>query len=46
MKSSHQLGFAVALALGVAACGPKEEPKKTTAAPAAPAATRRTASMN
>jgi branched-chain amino acid transport system substrate-binding protein len=36
MKSSHQLGFAVALALGVAACGPKEEPKKA-AAPAAPA---------
>src|SRR5260221_614718 len=37
MKSSHQLGFAVALALGVAACGPKEEAKKTAAAPAAPA---------
>jgi branched-chain amino acid transport system substrate-binding protein len=38
MKSSHKLGIAVALALGVAACGPKEEPKKAaTAAPAAPA---------
>ena len=37
MNSTHQLGLAVALALGVAACGPKEEPKKA-AAPAAPAA--------
>src|SRR5258706_2665892 len=37
MKSSHQLGFAVALALGVAACGPKEEEKKRTPAPGAPA---------
>jgi branched-chain amino acid transport system substrate-binding protein len=38
MKRSHQLGLAVALALGVAACGPKEEPKKEMAkAPAAPA---------
>ena len=42
MKRSHTLGLAVALALGIAGCGPKEEPKKTaspsgTAAPAAPA---------
>ena len=41
MKSSVQVGLAVALALGVAACGQKEEPKKAdaskTAAPAAPA---------
>jgi branched-chain amino acid transport system substrate-binding protein len=37
MKSSHQLSLAVALALGVAACGPKEEPKKAAVAPAAPA---------
>jgi branched-chain amino acid transport system substrate-binding protein len=36
MKSSHQLSIAVALALGLAACGQKEEPKKV-AAPAAPA---------
>jgi branched-chain amino acid transport system substrate-binding protein len=41
MKRSHQLGLAVALALGVAACGPKEEPKKAEVAPApaAPAGT-------
>ncbi len=38
MKSSHKLGLAVALALGLAACGKKEEPAKT-AAPAQPAAT-------
>ena len=37
MKRSHQLSLAVALALGLAGCGPKEEPKKA-AAPAAPAA--------
>ena len=38
MKRSHQLSLAVALALGLAACGPKEEPKKAAApAPAAPA---------
>ena len=37
MKSSYKLSLAVALALGVAACGPKEEPKKASA-PAAPAA--------
>jgi len=36
MKSSHQLSIAVALALSLAACDKKEEPK--TAAPAAPAA--------
>jgi branched-chain amino acid transport system substrate-binding protein len=38
MKRSHAVGLAVALALGVAACGPKEEPKKptTTATPSAP----------
>ncbi len=37
MKSSHQLTIAVALALGLAACGKKEEPAKTAApAPAAP----------
>ena len=36
MKRSHQLSLAVALALGLAACGQKEEPKKA-AAPAAPA---------
>src|SRR5450432_3014238 len=36
MKSSHQLSIAVALALGLAACGQKEEPKP--AAPATPAA--------
>ena len=46
MKRSHTLGLAVAVALGLAGCGPKEEPKKTaaasggtTAAPAAPAGT-------
>jgi branched-chain amino acid transport system substrate-binding protein len=38
MKRSYQLGLAVALALGVAACGPKEEPKKAAEAPAQPAA--------
>src|SRR5436309_1338061 len=40
MKSSHKLGLAVALALGLAACG-KEEPKTApkTAAPAEPAGT-------
>ena len=37
MKSSHKLSLAVALALGLAACGQKEEPKKAEA-PAAPAA--------
>jgi branched-chain amino acid transport system substrate-binding protein len=37
MKRSYQLGLAVALALGVAACGPKEEPKKEAMKPAAPA---------
>ena len=40
MKRSHQLSLAVALALGLTACGPKEEAKKTAdkgAAPAAPA---------
>ena len=41
MNHSVKLGLAVALALGVAACGQKEEPKKadasSTAAPAAPA---------
>jgi branched-chain amino acid transport system substrate-binding protein len=31
MKRSYQLGLAVALALGVVACGKKEEPKKTDA---------------
>jgi branched-chain amino acid transport system substrate-binding protein len=40
MKRSHQLGLAVALALGLAGCGKKEEPKKaeapaSTGAPAA-----------
>ncbi len=39
MKSSHQLSIAVALALGLAACGKKEEPMKPAAAPAAPAGT-------
>jgi branched-chain amino acid transport system substrate-binding protein len=42
MKRSHQLSLAVALALGLAACGQKDEPKKAdagTAAPAAPAGT-------
>jgi branched-chain amino acid transport system substrate-binding protein len=38
MNRSHVLGIAVAVALGVAGCGPKEEPKKDAAAPAAPAA--------
>jgi branched-chain amino acid transport system substrate-binding protein len=38
MKSSHQLSIAVALALGLAACGKKEEAPKS-AAPAAPAGT-------
>ena len=40
MKSSHKLSLAVALALGLAACGQKEEPKKAAepAKPAAPAA--------
>src|SRR5688572_8938515 len=37
MKRSHQLSLAVALALGLTACGPKEEPKKAATAPAAPA---------
>jgi branched-chain amino acid transport system substrate-binding protein len=38
MKRSYQLGLAVALALGLAACGKKEEPKKVDAgAPPAPA---------
>jgi branched-chain amino acid transport system substrate-binding protein len=37
MKSSHQLSFAVAVALGLAACGPKED--KQAAKPAAPAGT-------
>ena len=37
MKSSHSLSIAVALALGLAACGQKEEAKKAEA-PAAPAA--------
>ena len=38
MKSNHTLGLAVALALGLAACGQKEEPKKAeAAAPVAPA---------
>ena len=38
MKRSHQLGLAVAMALGLAACGQKEEPKKAeSSAPAAPA---------
>jgi branched-chain amino acid transport system substrate-binding protein len=40
MKSSHKLTLAVALALGLAACGQKEETKKAEAtAPAAPAGT-------
>jgi branched-chain amino acid transport system substrate-binding protein len=39
MKRSHQLSLAVALALGLAACGQKEEPKKEAAKPAAPAGT-------
>ena len=39
MKSSFKLSFAVALALGLAACGHKEEPKKAAdAAPAPPPA--------
>jgi branched-chain amino acid transport system substrate-binding protein len=37
MKRSHQLSLAVALALGLAACGQKE-PEKKAQAPAAPAA--------
>jgi branched-chain amino acid transport system substrate-binding protein len=37
MKRSHQLSLAVAFALGLAACGKKEEPAKPAAAPAAPA---------
>ena len=38
MKSSHKLSLAVALALGIAACGQKEDAKKgAPAAPAAPA---------
>ncbi len=37
MKRSHQLSLAVALALGLAACGKQEEPKKAATAPAAPA---------
>ncbi|MGZ5080997.1 MAG: branched-chain amino acid ABC transporter substrate-binding protein [Usitatibacter sp.] len=41
MKRSHQLSLAVALALGLAACGQKEAEKKAEApaAPAAPAGT-------
>src|SRR5258708_4448443 len=39
MKSSHQLSIAVALALGLVACGKKEEAPKPSAAPAAPAGT-------
>ncbi|HYC38764.1 MAG TPA: branched-chain amino acid ABC transporter substrate-binding protein [Usitatibacter sp.] len=38
MKRSHTLSLAVALALGLAACGQKEEPKKAATAPATPAA--------
>jgi len=38
MNRPYVLALAVAAALGVAACGPKEEPKKAAAAPAAPAA--------
>jgi branched-chain amino acid transport system substrate-binding protein len=38
MNPSFKLGLAVALALGVAACGQKEEPKKADASKAAPAA--------
>lgn len=39
MKRSHTLGLAVLLALGVAGCGKKEEPAKTSSAePAKPAA--------
>jgi branched-chain amino acid transport system substrate-binding protein len=38
MKRSHQLGLAVAMALGLAACGQKDEPKKAdSTTPAAPA---------
>ena len=37
MNRSTKLALAVALALGVAACGQKEEPKKADAKPAAPA---------
>ncbi|MCM2327158.1 MAG: branched-chain amino acid ABC transporter substrate-binding protein [Lysobacter sp.] len=37
MNRSTKLALAVALALGVTACGQKEEPKKADAAPAAPA---------
>jgi len=33
MNSSYKLGLAVALALGLAACGPKEQPKKAENAP-------------
>ncbi len=36
MKSSFKLSFAVAMALGLAACGPKEEPKKAADAPPPP----------
>jgi len=36
MKSSVKLSFAVAMALGLAACGPKEEPKKPADAPPPP----------
>src|SRR5689334_14494956 len=37
MNRPAKLSLAVALALGLAACGQKEEPKKAAAAPAAPA---------
>ena len=42
MKRSHTLGLAVAMALGLAGCGPKEEPKKAQA-PAGGTATTTTA---
>jgi branched-chain amino acid transport system substrate-binding protein len=38
MKRFKALSLAVAMALGLAACGQKEEPKKASTAPAAPAA--------
>src|SRR5260221_12091609 len=39
MKSSNQFSIAVALALGLAACGKKEEAPKPASVPAAPAGT-------
>jgi hypothetical protein len=40
MNRPYVLALAVAAAFGLAACGPKEEPKKAATAPRRPAAAR------